>query len=819
MDKRFMLLMFVIIISAMFAACGINADMHEDMTDGTPFVADAPAREGLPNRQPDAIGDDMPISRAMVAKMIALTFSDTDEINRTPRHISFTDTPDTVWHSKYINMAVSLGHLNGIGTNFYPDSPLTLEQAQFVLDRLDPSNPIRIQLTPENRQLAISYALWVSLYIQLLENLSGYATVEDYFGVVQEDVIILITPQFNSQLPIGHVVTDSGHFTTSGMSFEDYLNQGVSILRSGQEILAVAGMVSETPTIRNAYIVERNTDTITIFSGGAQRTYLYDTSSLPPGNIADVRINGNAAEEVYVFEHTVSGVVNQISQDIVEIDEIGRIPLHSSFSIYNTINPTAAIGNFSQITIGYDVADFVLRDGKAAAAVISRRAAPEHIRVVLSTTDFTGHIHQSVGLRSESGLTVYSMDGTLIIPPNQEFRLSVKENLELIDNAAGRITIIPNTDGMTEITTISRSWPDGKNPQYRGILEISRRADGFVIINQLSLEEYLYAVIPSEMPTAFGLEAAMVQAVTARSYAVNEIFANRFYMYGANVDDSIQSQVYANFPETATAQAAVRGTAGQVLTYNGEVITANFFSTSSGYTANTGDVWINGATWEFDRPTPQYLSAMPQGLTIDVGDLSIEANAKAFFTDTEITSYDDHSPWFRWNFQITNAQLTEIIGRNLPGLAAASPHLFQMPNSDTFPPQFVTNIGYFQSMAVQSRGRGGNIRELMIIGTQGSVIVRTEYAIRRLLAPSASGGIVLNRHNAPQISNHFMLPSTFMVFEEIEGGLAFYGGGFGHGVGMSQHGAAGMVQRGYNHEEILAHFYPGTELTILTANQ
>ncbi|MDR2183926.1 MAG: SpoIID/LytB domain-containing protein, partial [Clostridiales bacterium] len=629
MDKRFILSALLAAILAIFTACGAEADMPEDM-DALPFVADAPRHEATPERQLETVGDDMPVSRGMVAKMIALAFSDIDEIDRAPRHITFGDTSPAAWHDRYINKAVILGHLSGIGANFYPESPLTLEQAQFVLDRLDAHNTIRIQLTPENRHLAISYALWVNLYMQLLENLRGYATVEDYFGIVQEDVIVLITPNFNPQLPAGHIITDLGHFTAAGLDFESYLNQGVSVLRRDREILAIAGLTDETPTIRNAYIVERGTDSITIFAGGAQRTFAYNTAGLPEGHIADVRINGQNAEAVQIFEHTVSGIVSEITPDAVEIADIGRIPLHGGFGIYNAVNPIIAIGNFNQITVGYDVADFVLRDGgAAAAAIILRRPAPEHIRVVLSTTGFAGRIHESVGLRSDAGLTIYTAEGTLEVPPNQEFRLSATENMGLIDNAAGRITIVPGESGMTEITTISRNWPDGQNPRYRGILEISRRTEGFVIVNQLGLEEYLYAVIPSEMPVAFGLEAAMVQAVTARSYAVAAIFANRFYMYGANVDDSIQSQVYANFPETPTAQAAVRGTAGQVLTHEGGsnmAISANFFSTSSGHTANSGDVWINADTWEFDRETPPYLAGRPQGLAGHVGDLSIEAN-------------------------------------------------------------------------------------------------------------------------------------------------------------------------------------------------
>ncbi|MCL2398032.1 MAG: stage II sporulation protein SpoIID, partial [Defluviitaleaceae bacterium] len=64
-------------------------------------------------------------------------------------------------------------------------------------------------------------------------------------------------------------------------------------------------------------------------------------------------------------------------------------------------------------------------------------------------------------------------------------------------------------------------------------------------------------------------------------------------------------------------------------------------------------------------------------------------------------------------------------------------------------------------------------------------------------------------------TNHFILPSTFMTFAATDGSMIFHGGGFGHGVGMSQHGVYGMVQRGYNFREILAHFYPGTQVVTL----
>jgi len=62
------------------------------------------------------------------------------------------------------------------------------------------------------------------------------------------------------------------------------------------------------------------------------------------------------------------------------------------------------------------------------------------------------------------------------------------------------------------------------------------------------------------------------------------------------------------------------------------------------------------------------------------------------------------------------------------------------------------------------------------------------------------------------------MPSAFFVIEPIENkdgkltGYTFYGGGNGHGAGMSQNGVKGMVDKGYNYKEILKHYYPGTEV-------
>jgi stage II sporulation protein D len=864
MDKR--LVRFLVVLAIFLVLLGVLAALAACNSGDETGTADYPLAfvrdgaldyDGMIGTAPlTPVGDDIPISRGLMAKMIALTFAELKDINEAARVIGFNDTEPQDWYDKYINKAYTLGYLSGIGASFFPESPLTLEQAQFILDRLDPNNAIRIQLTAENRHMAISYALWVSLYRQLLGNIgalsdsssaSSSASLSDsssasssaYSSASVEEVhaTVLITPNFNPSLPLGHIITDKGHYSAVGLDFEDYLDKEISVLVRDREILAIVGLSNPTPILRNVFVADitvadANPPSITVFCGGAGRafTFLGDVSDLRVGSVADVIIQNGSILAIRPLNQRISGVIKEVGNGFVEIESYGRINTHGSFALFSMLQSPVTVGRLSQLTIGYDVADFILRDGEIAAAVILRRAVPSHIRVVLSTTGFGGLVHSAVSLRSACGLRVFGADGVISeIAAGEIFSLT-NQNAYLL--GGGRIRVEPlggsvggsvdgsvggSGDGKIEILSISRNWPSGANPQYRGVLEISGRAGGFVIVNQLPLEEYLYSVIPSEMPSSFGLEAAKVQAITARSYAYAQFFDNRHYAYGANVDDSVMTQVYNNIPETPLAIEAVNATRGILLTYAGSVVSANFFSTSSGHTADRGDVWLNFETGDLDAETPHYLRGMPQYFGPSFGELSLEQNARAFFKNTAIEGYDDHSPWFRWNFEVTPAELGLIINNNLPRLAGNSPHLFVPVGDDGFPPHTITNIGEFVGMEVKSRGRGGNVTELLVNGSAGGVLVRTEYAIRQLLTPSLPKGITLNRHNAAAITNHFILPSTFMVFETSSengsnGNIIFYGGGFGHGVGMSQHGVFGMVQRGYTYREILAHFYPGTVL-------
>jgi stage II sporulation protein D len=102
------------------------------------------------------------------------------------------------------------------------------------------------------------------------------------------------------------------------------------------------------------------------------------------------------------------------------------------------------------------------------------------------------------------------------------------------------------------------------------------------VINRLSLEHYLYGVVPAEMPASWPAGALRAQAVVARSYALRSRRPDAPY----DVFADVRSQVYRGVPaEAAATTAAVRATRARVVIAAGQVAQTFFFSTSGGRTA------------------------------------------------------------------------------------------------------------------------------------------------------------------------------------------------------------------------------------------
>jgi stage II sporulation protein D len=157
----------------------------------------------------------------------------------------------------------------------------------------------------------------------------------------------------------------------------------------------------------------------------------------------------------------------------------------------------------------------------------------------------------------------------------------------VIDTTTGRTRArltVPVTVTGGASTRLHGSAENGRsNGFYRGRMVLVREGSGVLAVNHVSLEDYLYGVVPAEMPASWPAEALRAQAVVARSYALTSRAS------GGNWDvfADVRSQVYGGvLAEIASTTDAVRATRGRVVTIGGQVAQTFFFSTSGGRTAS-----------------------------------------------------------------------------------------------------------------------------------------------------------------------------------------------------------------------------------------
>ena len=129
------------------------------------------------------------------------------------------------------------------------------------------------------------------------------------------------------------------------------------------------------------------------------------------------------------------------------------------------------------------------------------------------------------------------------------------------------------------------------NIGYRGKIELHNVLGKIYVVKILNIEEYLYSVVPSEMPSSWNMEALKAQAIAARTYSfyfLSKAKDKNIY----DLDSTTNFQVYKGISvETESSIEAVNQTEGIIMTYNHEPIIAYFHSTSGGKTSDDKDVW------------------------------------------------------------------------------------------------------------------------------------------------------------------------------------------------------------------------------------
>ncbi len=439
--------------------------------------------------------------------------------------------------------------------------------------------------------------------------------------------------------------------------------------------------------------------------------------------------------------------------------------------------------------------------------VIPNKEPLIHVGIVLPEDDFTS---LSVQIPHDEDYQIEFSGQSFLLEPGSElfFKLSGKSIAFKIKNtshtAVNEIRLFPvfKTDALkpkqgARIKNVLAGrqfhWRKYINVTLPETLIIRKLENKLILINALPLEKYLMCVATSEMgaecPTAL-LEA---QTIAARSWLLANVEQKHRHL-GMDVCNDDCCQRYQG--TTFLTEQSVRGTVntrGLVLLYQGKFCDARYSKSCGGvmeafeniwpsdpvpYTKIKADAEKNPPEWHKplsnEKNFKLWLKATPH--TFCSPHVVPEKSLKKY-----LGGVDEEGHYFRWTVRISQAELTA--------------HLNKL---------FSEQIKKVKSISVTSRGGSGRANKLQIVylndkGEQSILKIGSEYDVRRVLHPSFLYSSAIHIETLPKNAE---IPDEFI----------YHGAGWGHGVGLCQIGALGMSLKGYDSQEIVFHYYPGSVL-------
>lgn len=765
--------------------------------------------------------DDEGISRSYFAKMISLLQYSKNELEALELSIQYEDVNDDAWYKQYVNGLSVMNGAEGFAISdnkFQPEKNVKYGECKQVIEQLATgytpeqlSGELGYLYSEENTEKEMTWEDFLTTYNFLVEKVYAVKESSPLNTAMQfTELYIVGTPSNVESLEAGEnpfvTIADLGEYTNDGLVMDSYIDCTVFACVRDNEILYIKSFDEKEKVLSNIWIMGQDGNKLKIYVNGVERTFEMNNELEQDitSNVADVTVSKRKIKSINLKPEKVRAKVLVAKDDYIELEDYGKVPVDENYRVYKVYGEVA-MEMTNAILVGYDNTDFIMSDGKICAALITQEIKAQNIRVVLHDTKYKTLYHKEVKLTADKDFTVYYGEKEKTYKAGKE--ITLKASSELMGNGRVRVET-SGEEGKIQILSIERK---GKNPSYRGAIEVASTSDGLTIVNELSLEEYLYAVIPSEMPTNYGLEALKVQAVCARSYAYNHLVSNSCSKYGAHVDDSTAYQVYNGQPENEDSINAVKQTYGQVLEYDNQVIFAYYFSTSCGYTADVNNVWLSNS----DIP---YLKAAFQGTDSKVRDYSTDAAFREFITTNNEETYESEFPWYRWTVSINYADLKKMVDSKLSSLyKKKSAYVLTLDADGSYKKVPIDTVGTIKNIKVSKRETSGLATELIIEGSKNTVKIKSESFIRQILSPAYDEVV---RQDGSKISNLSLLPSAFFVIDKVKEdgsvtGIKLYGGGYGHGVGMSQNGVKALADAGKSYEEILKHYYNQIEIGFI----
>lgn len=709
---------------------------------------------------------------------------------------------------------------------------LTYEKYLAIIRYVDSDGHLTDIEDTEYEDKYVEKETWYNMYDKLLE-------FYDTENSIQKKIIMIIARGKAIEREDGSVLDENILFSLDGIEYKDEYqicgddnNRPMQVYLSEDRLLAIRSKELDTykdqelsKNEKNS-IYEENDDykfekenRITLYNiwiKSAEEdevSFLYKQhiirmeGSGETEQIADIQIQDGKIIESKIKNEKVSGKVIRIDKDSMTLVLEGKesIPISSKMNTYK-IHGVLQEETIADIVIGYQFTDFVIEDGKICAALITKDGDMQNIRVLLCNSEYKGIFHDTVTLTADSEYEVNYKEETKIYEPSEILQI---EDLGLQDGE--RIYVKPAAlSARIQIPSIKRAIG---TPEYRGTLEIEKRKEGYVITNELLLEEYLYAVVPSEMPSSYPEEALRAQAICARTYAYKSMLHAGLSEYGAHVDDSTSYQVYHNINEEATTTDAVNATKGEILRFGEELVGAYYYSTSCGYGTNAC-VWSGNEKSDFPYLQAKHINSDEQDKNEN---LFSEEAFEAYITTTNDSDFESDESWYRWKYTVEKLDPDTILARLKERYQANPDLVLTKTKEDTFESKDIENIGDICNIYVASRNEGGVINELIIEGSKCSFKVITEYNIRYVLSDGITKVI---KQDQSESGPSMLLPSAFAIIQPSMDknkvvGYSVIGGGYGHGVGMSQNAAKDMAMTGYTCEDIVNFFYEGSQISTI----
>ncbi|PIP84183.1 MAG: hypothetical protein CO113_02555 [Elusimicrobia bacterium CG_4_9_14_3_um_filter_62_55] len=348
--------------------------------------------------------------------------------------------------------------------------------------------------------------------------------------------------------------------------------------------------------------------------------------------------------------------------------------------------------------------------------------------------------------------------------------------LELLDDkgfalARSRLPILLSSRERDWIWIREPGSVHGLSRRLRGMIEVSVLGNGLGVVNAVDLESYTHGVLTAEMPINSPKEALKAQAVIARTHALFITNVQKKHRpQGYHLCDGQHCQVYRGVQaETNRSRRVVNETRGRVVSYQGRVANVLYSSNCGGHTQSSGEIrgwgevpYFRGTT---DGGENQEIPYSPWQLRQFLREPAQGYCAASGFV------HNGHS---RWSRVVSASELEARLDRHL-------------------------GIGKLKGVVSLKRSRSGHLNSILVIGSKRSRIVDSEIRIRSLfgIGSQRSALFVFDTVRQPDGT-----PREFI----------FYGGGWGHGVGLCQSGAMGRAERGHSYAEILQAYYSGIEI-------